>query len=150
MQITINKLIQWHNDSTGEKWIERVLFLNKVTEEVVVINVGALDALPFLRPLAEIESAIETKVAIPLDSDSFAPPRYTEAELESPKLISSKRRRDKSYQIIKPLFTGENAVRMLFARDRARLINARLKQIRRWPKNKKVSKSIIYRYCRRW
>ncbi|MET0462270.1 MAG: transposase family protein [Chitinophagaceae bacterium] len=149
MQLTVNKLIQWHNDNSEEKWIERVLFIDSGTHEVAVINASAQDALPYFRSFSEIEIAVEAKTAIPLESDIFAPPRLTESELESPKFIKLKNRRDKALKIIAPLFTGDNAVRMLFTKDRALLINSRLQEIKDWPKEERVSKQIIYRYCRR-
>jgi putative transposase len=150
MQLTVNKLIQWHSDGTKEQWIERVLFLDNSTHEGAVINVESKDAMPYFRSFSEIETAIETKIAIPLESDIFAPPRLTESEIESPKFIKFKKRRDKALYIIAPFFTEENAVPMLFAEDRAALINSRIKEIKDWPKEKRASKQIIYRYCRRW
>jgi hypothetical protein len=150
MQLAVNKLIQWHNDNTEDKWIERVLFIDSGTREVAVINAVAQDALPYFRSFSEIETAIEAKIAIPLESDIFAPPRLTEAELESAKFIKLRNRRDKALKIIAPLFTGDNAVRMLFTKDRALLINSRIQEIKNWPKDERASKQIIYRYCRRW
>jgi putative transposase len=150
MQLTVNKLILWQEDSTEEKWIERVLFIDSSTREVAVINAETVDAIPYFRSFCEIEVAIEAKTAIPLESDFFAPPRLTESELASPKFIKLKKRRDKALKIIAPLFTGENAVRMLFVKDRARLINSRIQEIKNWPKEERASKQIIYRYCRRW
>lgn len=150
MQLTVNKLLQWNNDNSEEKWIERVLFIDSSTREVVVINAATPDAIPYLRSSSEIESATEAKIAIPLESDIFAPPRLTESELESPKFIKLKNRRDKALKIVTPLFTGENAALMLCVKDRALLINSRIQEIKNWPKNEKASKQIIYRYCRRW
>jgi putative transposase len=150
MRLSVNKLVQWHDDNTGEKWIERVLFLDNDTREIAVINVETQDALPYFRSFDEIDLAMETRLAIPLESDTFAPPKLTETDLESPKYIKFKERRDKAFQIIAPLFTDENSARMLFVKDRAFLISSRMKEIEDWPKEKRVSKQIFYRYCRRW
>jgi hypothetical protein len=150
MQLAVNKLIQWHNETNETQWIERVLFLDLSTSKVAVINAETEDALPYFRSLSEIETAIETESAILLQSDLFAPPRLTEDDLDSPKFKKFKEHRDKAFQIIAPLFTGEAAERMLFVKDRALLIETRIKEIADWPKDQRVSKQIIYRYCRRW
>lgn len=150
VKFAVNKLIQWHDESEGNQWIERVLFLDPDTGEVAVINAETEDALPYFRPLSEIEIAIEMGSAILLESDLFAPPRLLEDDMESPKLQKFKEHRDKAIKIIAPLFTGETAVRMLFVKDRALLIKTRIKEIAGWPKEQRVSKQIIYRYCRRW
>jgi hypothetical protein len=150
MQLAVNKLIQWHNDNPEEKWIERLLFIDSGMHEVAVINVESKDALPYFRPLSEIESAVETRIAVPLQTDIFAPPKLTETDLVSSKFITFKKRRDKALRIIAPLFTNENAARMLFVKDRVSLIDIRIKEIASWPKEERASKQIIYRYCRRW
>jgi hypothetical protein len=150
VQLAVNKLIQWHDESDGGQWIERVLFLDPDTRELAVINVETKDALPYFRSLSEIEIAVETGSAILLESDLFTPPRLTEDDLESPKFKKLKQHRDKALKIIAPLFIRENAGRMLFVKDRASLIETRIKEIADWPKEQRVSKSIIYRYCRRW
>lgn len=150
MQLIVNQIITWHDDEADKTWDERVLHIFPETSEVAVIAAVAADAMPFFRTLEELEEAIEVGKAIPLEGDCHAPRRLTESDLESTKLSKFKKRRDKAYNIIAPLFEGENAVRMLFAQDRAALISVRLKEIRSWPKAERVSKKILYRYCRRW
>jgi putative transposase len=150
MLLTINKIIAWHDDEAGEKWDERVLHIIPETSEVVVIDAEATDAEPLFRDMEELKEEIEKGNAILLEGDSYAPRHFTEEELESKKLRKFKNHRDKALKIIEPLFTHENAVRMLFPIGRAALINARHEEIRSWPKEDKASKKMIYKYCRRW
>jgi len=85
--------------------------------------------------------------------------RLSEAQLSRPKYQKIKRRRDKAWHVIEPLFTGENAVRMLYKKDRARLINRRVEELRkeaeeaqaRGDKNARpVDKGTIYDYSRQY
>ena len=151
MLLTINQIIAWHDDDTGDKWDERVLHIFPDSGEAAVIDVAAKDALPIFRSLEELEEEISKGNAIVLAGDSYAPRHFTEDELDSKKLRKFKRRRDKALRIIAPLFEGENAVRMLFARDRAALIKARRRQIRSSSAgDDRACEKTIYKYCRRW
>jgi putative transposase len=151
MLLTINQIIVWHDDEAENKWDERVIHIFPETAEVVVIDVKDKTALPFIRRTDDLEEEIERGNAIPLKGDPYAPRHFTEEELESKKLRRLKRRRDKALKIIALLFSGENAVRMLFEKDRANLINARDEEINSsWPKNERACKKMIYTYCRRW
>jgi hypothetical protein len=150
MLLTINQTIAWHDDESKKKWDERVLHIFPDTGEVVLIDVAATDAMPIFRTMEDLEEEINSGNAIPLKGDPHAPRRFTEEELESKKLRKFKNHRDKALKIINPLFTGENAVRMLFEQDRARLIDARLEEMRSWPKEDRATKKMIYKYCRRW
>jgi len=150
MLLTVNQIIAWHDDEAGKKWDERVLHIFPNTGEVAVIDVKAANAIPFFRKKEELEEEIESGNAVLLEGDAYAPQHFTEGELESKKLRTFKRRRDKSLNIIKPLFAGENAVRMLFERDRAALIHSRHKELRSGPKEDRASERTIYKNCRRW
>lgn len=150
MLLTINQIIAWHDDEAGREWDERVLHIFPATSEVAVIDVEAADAMPFLRNIEELEEEIERGNAVLLEGDPYAPRHFTETELESKKLRIFKRRRDKALNIIKPLFEGEKAVRMLFKQDRAALINSRHAELRSGPKEDMASERTIYKNCRRW
>lgn len=151
MLLTINQIIAWHDDEAGTKWDERVLYIFPETGEVVVIEATATDAMPFFRSMEDLEREIERGNAIPLEGDPHAPRNLTEEELETKKLRKLKNHRDKALAIIKHLFNGENAVRMLFEQDRAKLISALLEEMHAsWPKGRRATKKIIYKYCRRW
>jgi hypothetical protein len=150
MLLTINQIIAWHDDDAGKKWDERVLHIFPETEEVVLIDVKAKDALPIFRNMEDLEKDIEDGKAIPIQGDPYAPRHYTDEELESKKLRKTKVRRDKALKIIKSLFTGENTIRMLFEHDRAALIKARLEEISSWPENERACRPMIYTYCRRF
>lgn len=150
MLLTINQIIAWHDDEAGREWDERVLHIFQSTGEVAVIEVTATDALPFFRNIEELEEEVERGNAVLLEGDPYAPRHFTEDEFESKELRTFKSRRDKALKIIKPLFTGENAVRMLFERDRAALIRFRREELRSGPKEGRASERTIYKYCRRW
>ncbi len=150
MLLTINQIISWHDDEAGKKWDERVLHIFPNTGEIAVIETKDKEALPFLRSIKDLEEEIERGNAILIEGDPYAPRNFTEEELESKKLRKTKRRRDKALKILESLFTDENAVRMLFADDRATLIKARLEEISTWPVNERACRQMIYTYCRRW
>lgn len=150
MLVTVNQIISWHDDETGRKWDERVLHHFPETSEVVVIDTDADDAMPLLHKLEYLEDEIEKGNVNTLEGDPYAPKRFTEDELETKKYQKFKRRRDKALKIIAPLFTGENAVDMLFPESRAELIRKRRDEIRSWPKEERASQNTIYKYCRRW
>jgi hypothetical protein len=148
--LTVNKILTWHNDEAGEKWDERVLHIFPESGNVMVIDVQAGDAQPFIRNIGELEEEIERGDATLLEGDPHAPRHFTEEELDSKKLQKFKRRRDKALKVIEPLFTGDNAVRMLFPENRAVLIHARHEEILSWPKEDRASEKTIYKYCRRY
>jgi len=150
MLLTINQIVVWHDDETNKKWDERVLHIFPDTEEVVTIDAKAKTAIPIFRRIEDLEEEIERGNAILIEGDPYAPRHFSEDELDSKKLRTFKRKRDKALRIIEPLFTGENAVRMLFSQDRAALIKARLLEISSWPPNERASMKMIYRDCRRW
>jgi putative transposase len=151
MPLTINQIITWHDDENDRKWEERVLHIFAESGEVASIDVKAKDALPTFRSMEDLEDEIERGNAIPIEGDPYAPRHFTEEELESKKLRTFKYRRDKALKIIGPLFNDENAVRMLFAQDRAKLIKARLEEINStWPKEERACEKMVYTYCRRW
>jgi hypothetical protein len=150
MLLTVNQVFAWHDDEAGTAWDERVLEIFPGTSEIAVIETKAKDAMPFFRDIGDLEEAIEKGDAILLEGDPYAPPYFTEEELESKKLRTFKRRRDKALKIIEPLITPENATRMLIPQGRSILIEARLEEISSWPKNERACKHMLYTYCRRW
>jgi hypothetical protein len=149
MLLTVNKILNWHNDEAGEKWDERVLHIFSDTGEIAVIDAEATDAQPFLRNIEELEEQIGRGDATLLDGDPYAARHFTEEELDCKKLRTFQRRRDKALKVIEPLFTGDNAIRMMFPENRAALIHARHEEIRKWPKEDRASERTIYKYCRR-
>jgi putative transposase len=150
MSIIVNKLFQWHDDSTDKKWIERVLFVGHTASEFAVINVNEPNACPFFRSFEDMDTSLEERIALPLETDFYAPLRLTENDLRCSRFRTFKERRDKAFKIIAPLFEGENAVKMLFERNRSILIKACAEEIRSWPKEERASVRTIYQYCRRW
>lgn len=147
--LTVNKILTWHNDEAEEKWDERVLHIFPEAGDVMVIDVQASDAQPFIRSIAELEEEIESGNVTLLEGDPHAPRHFTEEELDSKKLQKFKKRRDKALKVIEPLFTDDNAIRMLFPENRAELIHARHEEISSWPKEDRASERTIYKYCRR-
>jgi transposase InsO family protein len=150
MSFVVNKLFQWHDDSDELDWTERIIYVDSNARELATIDIRDPSALPLFRSFEEMSAAIEERTALPLETDGFSPLRLSEHDLESPRYRTFKKRRDKAFKIIAPLFEGNNTIKMLFERDRATLIETRAKEISSWPKGEKASPRTIYVYCRRW
>lgn len=146
MELTVNRLIQWTkegDDGSDEFTVERILYVDESGTDVATIDVDDQKAVPVWRKHDELEEALGAKEAIFLEVDHRAPPAFTEAELRSKKYRKIKRQRDKILAAISTLIEGENAVHMLFPRERARLIAEIARQSGLYRKT-------IYRYVRRW
>jgi hypothetical protein len=146
MELIANKLIQLtreDEDGSDVFIVERILFVDESGTDVATIDVDDRKAAPVWRKREELEEALEAKEVIFLEVDHCAPPPFTEAELRSRKYGKIKRQRDKILAVIASLIEGENAVRMLFPHERARLIAEVAEQTGLYRKT-------IYRYIRRW
>jgi putative transposase len=141
-RLVVNKLIQWLADSE-RPLIERVLYIDPSGADIATIDVESHTAVPVWRKHADLISAIEANEAIVLEIDHCAPPAFNESDLSNPGYEKQEARRTKAWQIIAPLFTGENAVQMLFPQTRAALIAERMQVTG-------VTKPTIYAYIRHW
>jgi hypothetical protein len=142
MIIVKNMLLKWLDDPENPM-VERVLYVNSSSDEIVVIDVDDHKALPELRSLEVVNQGIEACVLIPLKASARAPRVFSESELETDRYKIYKEKRDKAYSVIAPLVEGGNAIRMFNRRERAHLIAERAAAIG-------MSAATIYCYMRRW
>jgi hypothetical protein len=165
MKLVVNTLIQWVSATAPR--IERILYLDHSGGAVPTIDVQADKGVPEWHSRGYIEEALRDNRAVILQHDhviqeklaSFGLPRLTESQLNTPKYKNLKKVRDRAWHVIGPLVSGENAVRMLCKKDRSRLINQRVKELRKEAeearkrgdkKIKPVDKGTVYDYCRQW
>jgi|SRR5262245_6025894 len=141
-RLVVNKLIQWLADSERPV-VERVLYIAQSGADIATIDVESRTATPVWRKCSDLISAIEANEAVVLEVDHCAPPPINESDLGNQRYEKQKARRDKAWEIIAPLFSSENAMRMLYPQTRAALIAERA-QITG------VSRQTIYHYSRRW
>jgi Mu transposase-like protein len=141
-RLVVNSLIQWLAESERPV-IERVLYIDPSSTDIATIDIESHTATPLWRKHSDIISAIEANEAIVLEIDHCAPPPLNERDLSTQRYENQKARRIKAWQVIAPLFSGENAVRMLFSQARAALIAERAQTAG-------VSRQTIYHYARRW
>ena len=123
--------------------IERILYIDASGTDVATIDVDDRKAEPVWRKRDEIEADLEAKEAVLLQVDHCAPPPFSESDLNSKKYAKPKQKREKAMAVISFLFEGENAVRMLFPRERATLIAEASGRF-------KLYRKTVYRYVRRW
>jgi hypothetical protein len=91
--------------------------VNERTSDIAVIDVDDKNALPRFRTYVEIVQAIESGSAKVLPTDRYLPPVLSEADLRGDKYQKFIKRRDKAHAIVGPLFSGENALSMLFEKS---------------------------------
>ena len=81
--LTVNALIEWiGNEAQGESVIERILWLDEMSDLTYVIDVNA-NKLPYAKTISEYKVALDTEEAIMLDKDPFS--RVVDEELLSEK-----------------------------------------------------------------
>lgn len=146
MGLTVNSLLQWvREDEDGAEVfvVERILHIDESATDIATIDVDDRRAEPVWRKRDEIEAAIETKEVVLLQVDHRSPPPFSESDLNSPKYAKIKEKREEAMAVISFLFGAENAVRMLFPRERAALV---AEAVRRFGLYRKT----VYRIVRRW
>jgi hypothetical protein len=141
MSLVVNKLIQWLHDE-AKPTTERVLYIDQ-SGDVATINVECKTAVPCWHKYDDISFALETRNAVLLEMDDFAPPALSETEFNTEKYQHVKEHRDKAYERIAPLINGENEVLILFPHERARLIAQQVAATG-------VSRQTLYLDIRRW
>lgn len=138
MQFLVNSLIEYLND-TDHSLIVRLLYINSSGARVAVIDVDSGAAQPVWRNRAELEQSLASGTARVLDRDHASPPAAREEELSE----KDRRFRDKAWQSIASLCTGENRTLMLYPRERAQLIEQQAAQTG-------ISRKTLYKRVRRY
>lgn len=129
MKLSVNQLIMWHGDADdpNSSRAERVVFIDESLSDVAALNVDKQRATPTWYKYKEIKDALESAEANVLDIDHCAPLTLTADDLNLPRYNKIKKVRDNRWEVIAPLVTGENAVKILFPAERAALIEERTK-----------------------
>lgn len=129
MSLSVNQLIAWTNlegEDNSSLRVERVLFIDETGNDVAAIDVDAKrSSKPVWYKWADLKDALSSGEASILKIDHRRPLCLTSDDLQHSKNKKIRRVRDKRWEVIEPLVTGENAYKMLFAEERARLITER-------------------------
>jgi hypothetical protein len=128
MRLAINSLVRFINGS-DDSVVERILYISPVCEDVASIEVDNTSADPIWRKYSDITAALKTHDAIILDTDNYLPPAISSDALHSAKLDGMRERAHRDWSLIEPLVTGENALKMLFGRERGMLLKRRSEEL---------------------
>ena len=134
--LTVNALIEWiGNEAQGESVIERILWLDEMSDLTYVIDVNA-NKLPYARTISEYKVALDTEEAIMLDKDPFS--RVVDEELLSEK---AKDIRDRAWEAISSIVILEPEI--YYSRERA-------KHVKTVAQKYGLSEKVIYKYLKRY
>jgi hypothetical protein len=87
----VNMLLEWE---TGD--IERVLWIDPLGTDVVVIHVSDTSAWPTVYPLTTLQMALDTQTVRVVDADPYAVPSQSEDDIP----VKHRHRRDQAWHII--------------------------------------------------
>ena len=137
MLLIKNMLIEWHGEG-GEKRVERILYIDPITQQMSTICVTNLRELWVVQECAQVVAAVIEGKARVLDEDPYIRLDKPEHELSTIDLEL----RDKAWAAIRHLF--ENGASDIFdPRQRGRLIADAAKRAT-------TTKMVIYKYIRRY
>jgi putative transposase len=128
MRLAINNLIRFIKEE-GDSSIERILYISPRCEDIALINVDNTVADPTWRKYSDIIEDLKMCDAIILDIDSHLPPAISSDELHAPKYKDIRKRAERDWSLIRPLLTGENALKMLFKHERGVLLRQRAEEL---------------------
>ncbi|WP_066344861.1 Mu transposase C-terminal domain-containing protein [Geminocystis sp. NIES-3708] len=137
MSILVNMLLEWLDDE-GNNVIERVLWVDSLTDNVVLIEINNSKALPTWRKLSELENDCFNQKIRVLTFDPYQ--KLTPSEDEIP--FSYKQRRDRAWEVIKPIVENPDGLAFI-PEHRGKLINEIIN-------NTGSSKKTIYHHLRRY
>lgn len=135
MSILVNILLEWLDDK-GNNVIERVLWIDSLTDNVVLIEINNSKALPTWRKLSELENDCFNQKIRVLTVDPYQ--KLTPSEDEIP--LSHKQRRDRAWEVIKPIVENPDGLAFI-PEHRGKLINEIIN-------NTGSSKKTIYHHLR--
>lgn len=127
MKLSENQLLRWVGDpnDTQTARVERVIFIDETGTDVATIDVDNKNAKPALYKYKEIVAAIHNAEATVLELDHRTPLALTAHDLRKAKYQTLRNTRDRRWEVLAPLITGENQIKMLFPHERAALIAER-------------------------
>lgn len=137
MNVCVNTLIAWKRDDSEAEMLERVLWIDPLNVDSVVISLWGKNALPIWKPLADIDSALLTGSAVKVISDPYARLICPDPEY----LNKYHQKRDKAWDIIASLVQNEPEI--YFREQRGDLVESIIIQHR-------VTKATVYKYLRRY
>lgn len=127
MKLSVNQIIRWNgdpNDPSTDR-VERILFIDETGTDVAAIDVDKKKTKPRWYKYRDITAALLSAEACVLLEDHRAPLPLTVSDLNKPENLNIKRTRDRRWEVIATLVTGENAIKLLFTHERAALIAQR-------------------------
>lgn len=140
MNLCKGMLVEWLGsaDIGDTIHVERILWIDSKSTQVIVIQMAQSKALPLLRSYQEIASALSTATARILNDDFYV------ASIPSDNNLSTEqqRRRDRNWALIKPIVEGDAGLLVSPGR-RGSAIAARAKECGR-------AKSDVYALSRRY
>ena len=145
MSLSVNILVEWvelsnsSNDVNPYPWVERILWINLLADEVIVIHIFDPHAFPVLRTCQEITQAIDLKKAQVLVSDPYSSLLCPEEKINE----KHGKYRDAMWQVLSPLLENEMPEFMLDKHVRGR-------RIRELSKNNGRSRTTLIKGIRRW
>src|SRR6266404_2299476 len=157
MNLAVNQLIKWNIiDSAGKSAgrLERVLYIDENEIDIITIDIDAKQSIsPVWYKSADLKEAIRSGEACVLQVDHRKPICLMTDDLASSRNKNICRVRDKRWEVIEPLVTGKNGFRILFADERARLVDERTKIAFKHRKNGGTltySRQSIYAFLYLW
>lgn len=137
----INTLIEW-DAAEGKTLVERILFIDPSSTDVVTINVNDKNAFPDVRKYDDLrEAIIADRAHILHKAERYATPSLPE-KTDDPKYADYISRRDEAWELIAPLIEIQDH-KIFNRRERGRSIAELSKQTGR-------RKKLIYDYLRRY
>lgn len=130
VRLAINSLIQYGDSGVSDLKVERLLYIDPSSEHTAFFDVKNPTADPVWRKYKDLRLALETGEAEILESDIYLPPAISETNLNSKEFETFQSYASRDWYIIKPLVTGDNAVKILFPQERAALIKERTKELK--------------------
>ena len=138
LSIVVNSIIEWFMETQDSKpYLERVLWIDRFNEHVVVLSISSPTSLPILKTIAEINAAISSGSCFQRPIDPFA-------HLSNPSQAFLEKHRDKmdrAWEIINEIVIQEPEI---YLREH------RGKLIRFASMKSKANPREIYKYLRRY
>lgn len=132
----VNMLIEWQ-EGTDKSWVERVLWIDPSSSDMVAIDIVDKQALPIWQKRTDVEAALAAKKARALEVDPYT--YLLRPEDTIPK--RHRKHRDEAWEVIAPLV--ESGVDIFVPSKRGRLVVEAVKRTGR-------IKKTIYLYLRRY
>lgn len=138
MNILVNVLLEWLDDE-GNNVIERVLWIDSLTDHVVLIEINNPKALPTWHKLSELENDCFNQKIRVLTVDPYQKLTPSEDEIS----LSHKQRRDRAWEVIKPIVESPDGLAFI-PEHRGKLIDEIINN------TGSSKKTIYYRLRRYW